>query len=269
MIHNSEYGLLQSVHSAFEGRVEGTLVDALNAAARATERQLADDGGHPLHALTDVICATLPFPPLQRRALAMIVDLVQVTIDLVDNLADAEEDRRCGRAFRAELDRIPQPLLQCLPSILSMRAVSLLYDGFPAETYAPSVAAGKLQIILCRMALGQGLTDGSKSKIDRISGEQGTLLCLPYWLAPNSLPDASLGAVEAWARLYGVTWEMRCQAEEARTPAAQIALAQSVIAARKAWPQLTPFREGEPLAWTRLLPPGLPAGRSREGARCS
>ena len=106
------------------------------------------------------------------------------------------------------------------------------------------------------MALGQGCADASTEKIERVSGDQGRILCLPYWLLP-SVPAAALAEIEAWAQLYGVTWEMYCQAKERPNPSVRFALARSVTAARKAWPRVSPFQEGEALAWSVLLPPAL------------
>lgn len=249
--------LVDGVRDAFEGEVEPSLLEALVAVAAGTQGRLLSEGGSPLHVLVDAIARSLGFPDARRCDLRAVIDLLQVMIDLCDDLADVEVDRRAGREVARHLEETPLAVLQCLPSLLAMRATALLYDSFPPPAYAAAGAVARLRQTLGRMALGQGYADASAEKIARVSGDQGRLLCLPYWLSAEALAAQRLAEVEKWSYVYGVTWELRAQARDARSAAARFALARSVAAARAAWPRFSPFRQGEDLAWEALLPPDL------------
>jgi hypothetical protein len=136
-----------------------------------------------------------------------------------------------------------------LPALLTGTAVQLLHEGFPEPGFASGLAGRRLLSTLGEMALGQGEAPGSARKIALVSGRQGLLLCLPFWLvARRPYWRARLPKLELWAYRFGRTWELRELHAEQGSPASRRALARALTETVRAWPRFSPFRPGDGLS---------------------
>jgi hypothetical protein len=249
IFHEVLEGLPQRVGSQV-GNAYGEAVGAwAGRAAESFRAQLADASALPHRFITDHYSRELGFDAREIDALGNALDLLQVSFDLADNLADRELDAALGRSYLASCDDIPFASLLCLPAVLSNCAIAILYEHFPSDRFNPGVAVSKASLAIGAMVRGQGEPANSAQRIELVSGRQGLLLCLPFWLAsdPSSLP-CTVSDFEAWAYLFGCTWELHQVHLEENTESSRTAWHRAVAEARLAWPSFGPFAAGGPLA---------------------
>lgn len=224
-------------------------------AAFALQDQLADVGALPHRTVIEVAAVALGLERRRRAVLGGAMDLLQVAIDLADNLADRAADVVAGRRYLRHYRGIPEATLLCLPALLTGTAVQFVHEEFPEPAFASASAGRRLLRVLGDMAVGQGAASGSARKVALVSGRQGLLLCLPFWLVARRRPwRTRLRTLEAWAYRFGRTWELREVDAEERSAASRQTLARALAEARRAWPRFSPFRPGEALSPALLGP---------------
>ncbi len=226
-------------------------------AAAALQDQLDEVRAQPHRVLVETTARALGLSHASRLGSAM--DVLQTAIDLADNLADRQADAESGRGYTRHYARIPEPALLCLPALLVGGAVQIVHEAFPEPDYASRMAGQRLLRVLADMAVGQGVPAGSSRRIALVSGKQGLLLCLPFWLlARQDSPwRARLRMVETWAYCFGRTWELRQMQTEQPVAGTSRALARALTETRRTWPGFSPFRTGEVLSPALLGPPCL------------
>ena len=239
-------GRLHSRVAVWSGRVAQVLANQLQASHAVPHRELALR-----------MARAVGMGQSQQTALGDIVDLLQTAIDLADNLADREEDVAAGRAQARSYPGVPSAALYCLPALLVGTAAAILYETFGRPKYQVDRAWGRLLETLGQMTVGQGLPTGHRRHLDLVSGQQGVLLCLPFWLVSHRPPwDRRLRVIERWAFLYGRTWEYHQRLLESGTSLAARDFDRAVARARAAWPEFEPFGT-EDLSARALIPAGL------------
>ena len=227
-------------------------------AARAAESfraQLADLGALPHRFMTDLYAPCLGFDAREVAAIGDVLDLLQVSFDLADNLADRERDAALGRSYMKPCEDLPLAVLTYLPAVLACRSLAVLYEHFREARFNASLAAVKTAAAVGAMVRGQAEPDHSPLRVDLVSGRQGLLLCLPFWLFSDrkELP-CSVSDFEDWAFRFGATWELNQVYVDEKTEASRSAWHDAVVSARLSWPSFGPFAADGPLAARATLP---------------
>jgi hypothetical protein len=248
--------LSRRVRVLLEGRLPRPTVGWAIRAAAGFEHQLRDSEAFPHRTVTEALARSLGIPRAKRHRLGGTLDLLQTAFDLADNIADRDEDVRAGRSYAGHYRGVPEAALLCLPALLTSSAIQILHETFPESRYATSLAGRRVIRILGDMVVGQGAPNASSRHIALVSGKQGLLLCLPFWLVARrgSRWKARLSVLEGWAFRFGRTWEYRQAHAERPTIENARALARAAAEARRAWPPFSPFLAGEPLAPDLLVP---------------
>ena len=244
------------VRLLLKGRLPGPTVVWASRAAAGFEQQLHDSEAFPHRTVTEAIARSLRIPRGKRQVLGGALDLLQTAFDLADNIADREQDVRAGRSYAAHYGGIPTAALVCMPALLTSSVVQILHEAFPEPSYAPRFAGQRLIRVLGDMVAGQGTSGEGRRRVALVSGKQGLLLCLPYWLVATSgaRTKKRLAILENWAFRFGCTWEYRQVHLDRPTLARERALGRALASARRAWPSFSPFLAGEPLAPDVLVP---------------
>jgi hypothetical protein len=244
------------VRLLLKGRLPGPTVVWASRAAAGFEQQLRDSDAFPHRTVTEAIARSLRIPRGKREILGGALDLLQTAFDLADNIADREQDVGAGRNYTAHYGRIPEAALVCMPALLTSSAVQILHEAFPKPSYAPRFAGQRLIRVLGDMVAGQGTSGASRRRVALVSGKQGLLLCLPFWLVAARGPRGKkrLAIVENWAFRFGCTWEYRQAHLDRPTVARKRALELALASVQRAWPSFSPFLAGEPLASDVLVP---------------
>jgi len=239
-----------------QGRLPGPIVAWASHVAAGFEQQLRDSDAFPHRTVTEAIACSLRIPHGKRQLLGGALDLLQTAFDLADNIADREQDVGAGRNYAAHYGGIPEAALVCMPALLTTSAMQILHETFPEPSYAPRFAGQRLLRVLGDMVAGQGASGESRRRVALVSGKQGLLLCLPFWLVTGSGARAKkrLAILENWAFRFGCTWEYRQAHLDRPTLARKRALERALASARRAWPSFSPFLAGEPLASDVLVP---------------
>ncbi len=193
--------------------------------------------------------------PDDAREAAEMLDVMQPSWDLADNLVDVELDRALGRDPDARYRGIPRESLPFLPALLLASAVSGLHSRYPAPTWDPGNASRRLLGALARMNVAQGLPLDHPNRNDDLSGEFGRIVCLPLWLLPRAHTLAPrVDACERWAVLWGRTLQLRWEAQEFPADAhRRDRLERAIQEARVAWPSFPPFVAGGSFACEAVL----------------
>jgi hypothetical protein len=224
-------------------------------AAEAFRAQLADNGALPHRFVTDLYAGSLGFDPREIRAIGDALDVLQVSFDLADNVADRELDARLGRSYTKSCDGVPLAVLTYLPAVLASRGISIVYEHFKDDRFNATCAVAKASAAIGAMLRGQAEPPDSARRVDLLSGRQGLLLCLPFWLlVDRSLLPCPLADFEAWAYQFGSTWELNQVHLAEKTEASREAWHEAVLNARLSWPSFGPFAAGGPLAPRAAMP---------------
>jgi hypothetical protein len=176
------------VRAALSGYLPARVVAWSGRAARVLEDQLRASHAVAHREIVVPMAQAVGMRPLRQAALGDILDLLQTAIDLADNLADREEDAAAGKAEAKSYPGVPGAALLCLPALLVGTAEQILYEEFRRPRYRPDYASGRLLETLGQMTVGQGLPTGDRRHLDLVSGQQGVLLCLPFWLVSHRPP---------------------------------------------------------------------------------
>lgn len=224
-------------------------------AAQCLSQQLLENGAQPHRYLTDQFCPALGFSPEETACLGDALDVLQVSFDLADNLADRELDEARGRSYLGPCEGVPLAVLTYLPAVLAGTAIDLLYSTFHAERFTAARAVAKLNQVIGEMVRGQAEPSGSARRVDLLSGKQGLLLCLPFWLREGSsdLPCAA-ASFEEWAFQFGCTWELNQLRRDDGDSKSRAQFGAAVIETRLSWPRFGPFAPGGPLQARALFP---------------
>lgn len=216
---------------------------------------MLENCAHPHRFLTDRFAGALGYSENETSALGDVLDVLQVSFDLADNLADRESDRVAGRNYLAPCEDVPLAVLSYLPAVLSASAIDLIYTTFCAERFTPQAAVAKLGTVIGQMVLGQAEPDGSPRRVDLLSGKQGLLLCLPFWLRDGS-PDlpCPTPCFEQWAYQFGCTWELNQVVRDGGANHGQAAWTNAMLETRLSWPRFGPFGPGGALQARALFP---------------
>ena len=246
------------IQATLRGRLPNAVIAWARHAATAFTEQLDDCHAVPHRTVVEPLARALGFSAVRRDLLGNVLDLLQTAFDVADNVADWPEDAGRQRRYTRHYRGIPAAALVCLPALLVGATIEILHEAFPAPEFSTPLAGQRLLQALGAMAVGQGTPTGARH-VALVSGRQGSLLCLPAWLVAGS--DARwrrrLAAVESWAYRFGQTWEYRQAHAERPSPASTRALARAMLAARRAWPEFSPFRPGEALAEDALVRPAV------------
>jgi hypothetical protein len=228
-------------------------------AATVLEGQLRDNAALPHSALVVPAARALGLRQALAETLGAVLDLLQTAIDVADNVADRAEDAATRAPMEVRYALIPPAALTCLPSLLVGVAVAKLHDAFDEKRFRTSYCCRRALGILGNMATGQGIHKRHARHRELVSGEQGLLLCLPFWLVSRPGPGwrRQLSQVEAWAYRFGLSWELRQEHLQLATSAAASAYRAGVEAARRCWPTFGPFVDGGPLSARNLVGRGL------------
>src|SRR5262245_3586441 len=113
-------------------------------AATALKDQLTDNSGLPHRYITDHLALELGFEPREVEVIGDMLDVLQVSFDCADNIADREDDLLAGRSYAAAYESVPLAVLTYLPAILASHAVDLLYRNFSRPGFAPAYAGQRL-----------------------------------------------------------------------------------------------------------------------------
>ena len=250
--------LPRRIGAMLRGRLPSPVIAWATRAAAGFEQQLDDCEAVPHRTAAETLAQALGFSRAKRELLGGTLDLLQVSFDVADNVADRYEDAGKSRGYTRHYRRIPEAALVCLPALLTSTAVQILHEGFPAPVYAPGSAGRRLLHVLGDMVVGQGTTTTARH-VALVSGRQGLLLCLPVWLvAPGQARwQRRLSALESWAFRFGQTWEYRQAHAEQPTLRSASQLARSMLRTRRAWPDFSPFLPGEQLAESALIRPAV------------
>jgi hypothetical protein len=224
-------------------------------AAGALERQLNGRRARAHSALLVPLARAIGLP--RPATVGVVLDLLQTAIDLADNLADVEEDRAAGRP--PAYTTAPREALVCLPSLLVGMAMSRLASAYGEASFRSSYATRRVLGVLATMVVGQALPKSHRRHDELVSGHQGLLLCLPFWLVSKRDPTwrRRLPRIERWAMAFGRTWEARERHGASPTRATSAAYRASVVAAHRSWPTFAPFRRGDAGAPDALLAGGI------------
>ena len=240
------------------GRLPRPAIAWARQAAKAFAEQLDECQAQPHRMVVEALAQALTFSPAQRQVLGTTLDLLQISFDLADNVADWHEDIDQQRRYTRHYRGIPAAALVCLPTLLTGTALAILHESFPAKAFSATLAERRLLHTLGSMVVGQGTPPGARH-VALVSGCQGLLLCLPVWLVAGRDPRwrRRLAALESWAYRFGLTWEYRQAHAERPTPASAKALDRALRAARRSWPRFSPFLPGQALAQEALVSPSL------------
>lgn len=224
-------------------------------AAESFRAQLAEAGARPHRFVTDLYAPSLGFEAGEIAAIGDALDLLQVSFDLADNVADRELDAALGRSYLRACEDVPLAVLTYLPAVLAARSTAVLYEHFRSERFNVSRAVSKTAAAVGAMVRGQGEPSDSPLRVDLVSGRQGLLLCLPFWLSSerSALP-CPLADFEDWAYRFGSTWELNQVQLADKTEASRAAYSEAVLNARLAWPSFGPFAPGGPLSPRATMP---------------
>jgi hypothetical protein len=239
------------------GRTDTRLSDWIEVAKAAFEAQLVEAAALSHRQLSAALADWVGMSASERAAIGTALDLLQVAFDVADNLADAEEDERRGKARVAQYREIPHAVRFCLPAYLVGASLECIQRNFAHRAVAAARANADVLRLLGEMAVGQSVEEPLE-RARLVSGAQARLICLPLRLgAPSSLPpQETLAAVEAWAEAWGTSWELGYRYRDLRTNAARRDWLVSLKRARARWPQTGPFAPGQPLS-IELRMPGL------------
>jgi hypothetical protein len=252
--------LYRRIGPTLERRLPPRLIPWVRRLADSLDRQLRASGAVPHRALAAPIARWAGFSRAGVDTLGAVLDLVQLAIDVADNVADLEQDRRDGRAHVDAYDRIPRAAAVCVPALLVGVALCRLGECFPAPAYRPLYGCRRLLEVLGDMSVGQGEGSQGAARVDLVSGRQGLLLCLPCWLrgpGAGHVTRRRTARLEAWAFAFGRTWEHHQRYLEERSAAAYAGYRSAAAAAAGAWPDFGPFTGRGPLRRVALIPTGL------------
>ncbi|HEY8927244.1 MAG TPA: hypothetical protein VIU64_22830 [Polyangia bacterium] len=226
-------------------------------AALTLQRQLEARGALPHASIAVPAAEALGLNRPLAEGVGLVFDLLQTAIDVADNIADVEEDASAGRP--PVYLGIPKAALICLPSLLTGMALSHLTSTFEEGQFGTSYSCRRILQILGAMTLGQSVPKPDVRHDQLVSGRQGVLLCLPFWLVAKRSPAwrRRLPRVERWSYRFGLTWEARERRLDMPTGAAVAAHQRSLVAAQRAWPDFAPFRPGDALSAQALIAGGL------------
>ncbi len=224
--------------------------------AGAFRRQLLDVGGLPHRFITDQYAGALGYAQPEVATLGDVLDVLHVSFDLADNIADRDADLDQGHSYLSECAGVPLGVLTYLPAILASRATDLIYERFSGAKFAPRSAVARLSSAIGAMVRGQAEPSGAPARIELLSGEQGLLLCLPFWLLPEGAPGlpCTVQAFERWAYEFGRTWELGQVYRGARSVASHGAWMTAIRRAREHWPSFGPFGIDGPLGQHAVFP---------------
>ncbi|MDP2306071.1 MAG: hypothetical protein Q8P18_08585 [Pseudomonadota bacterium] len=245
-----------AVRRLFASYFAADQVAHLRVVAHEHDHQYVTRGGGVTYGWMAYTVATgLGLPEPLARGAGELLDALEPAIDLADNLADTDLDRRLGRDPDARYPGVPREALPALPALIVGACVAGLHERFPAPKWRPAHAARRLLGVLGCMTHAQGLPLDHAERNDALSGEAGLLWCLPLWLLPESHPAAGLApALEHWARQFGSTIQLSMDVlENPSEPARRERLDAARASARAIWPTTAPFRPQDALAADRLL----------------
>jgi hypothetical protein len=224
-------------------------------AGQCFSQQLVDNAAQPHRFMTDRFAGALGYSEAESDALGEVLDTLQVSFDLADNLADREADRARGCNYLGACENVPLAVLTYLPAVLAASAIDLVYTAFRSEKFTPAAAVAKLGKVIGEMVRGQAEPSGSPRRVDLLSGKQGLLLCLPFWLREGAtdLPCPTL-YFEQWAYQFGCTWELNQVHRDGGSPESRAAWTNAMLETRLSWPRFGPFGPGGPLQAQALFP---------------
>lgn len=245
------------VRDLFAPYLDERMMQYVRTVAQEADRQLRASGGTFTHGhMVRRLALALGVRRDVADKVGIVLDALQPVIELADNLADEEVDRRLGRAVDERYPGIPRATLLCLPSVMAGCAVATLHRWFPEPPFRTGYAVARMIAAFAAMVRGQGEPEGAASRLDRIAGEQGRLLCLPLWLLPEGQVPEGLDVerIEEWAFRYGRLWQLWQEVRDLpEDEEARARLREGVRAAREAWPGFGPFRPGGSFCAERLL----------------
>jgi hypothetical protein len=256
---SSPEGVLEGLPARVASLVGKAYGDEVGAwAGRAAESfraQLADNGALPHRFVTDLYAPSLAFEASEVGAIGDALDVLQVSFDLADNVADRELDVSLGRSYMRSCEDVPLAVLTYLPAVLASRGIAILHEHFRGDRFNATFALAKTSAAVGAMLRGQAEPPGSPLRVELLSGRQGLLLCLPLWLLVDrrELP-CSVSDFEAWAYQFGCTWELNQVHVAEKTETSGAAWREAVASARLSWPSFGPFAADGPLAPRAALP---------------
>lgn len=209
--------------------------------------------GLPHRAFTTVLCEAIGFSDAETLAVGDAMDLIQVAIEIADDVADWEDDVARQRAHVPIIGSIPADARPAVPIVATLAATNCLTRGFAGSERMLARSVARLTGVLGAMVWGQGVADAGQH-MALTSGEQACMLGLPLWLSAETA-EAQQQQFDAWARRFGLTWELQFRVREKRIPRSELESAKE--ACRACWPDFSPFLAGETLEIRQLLPRGL------------
>jgi hypothetical protein len=223
---------------------------------RGQDRQYRRDGpGISLGRIAWDLSIGLELPPLVASECRVVLELIQPAIDLADNLADEEEDRRLGRRPEARYPRIPPAARPFLPVLAVGVAMQHLVEAHSTDIFDVPGALRRLLAALARLNEVQGRPLGARGRSRDIGAAFLSLACLPIWLAPAQVGAERSAAVGAWAEAYGGVLQPLVDARECPD---DVQLARRFRRLRRravrGWPEFSPFGPGQALSQARILP---------------
>ena len=142
----------RDVHRLFRTYYPRSTCAQLRVVAEEQDVQYLSGGGGVSHGwMCWQVAVGMGLPIALAEACGDVLDALQPSIDLADNLADVDVDRELGRNPDARYPGVPVEARPFLPALILGACVAEIHRRFPEPDWRPGHAAEQLLGVLARM----------------------------------------------------------------------------------------------------------------------